>query len=319
MAVQESGTLASAVPRPDVERSCAAATCCAAATFEPAPAPIGMPAATAAPVGAAGRIRRRFNRKETWLSAVVLVLFIAGWEWGPVLLGIAPYNIPRLSLVISEGVHLYQNSELLLHTGITCFEVLVGFVLGCLLGAVIGYLLGMSPTTEIIASPYILALQIAPKVAFAPLFILWFGYNMAPKILVAVLIVFFPILINVLTSVRTVDPALINLARSFKATRWQIFWKIEFPASMPSLFSGLRIGSTLAVIGVTVGEFVGGNTGLGYLLVQGEGQGNTASVFAAIILLTVIGIIAYSLVILAERRVLRYMPKRDFGDVAMPV
>jgi NitT/TauT family transport system permease protein len=156
-------------------------------------------------------------------------------------------------------------------------------------------------------------------VAFAPLFILWFGYNMAPKILVAVLIVFFPILINVLTSVRTVDPALINLARSFKASRWQIFWKIEFPASMPSLFSGLRIGSTLAVIGVTVGEFVGGNTGLGYLLVQGEGQGNTGSVFAAIILLTLIGIIAYALVILAERRVLRYLPKRDFGDVAIPI
>lgn len=313
MAARDAGALAPAVPRPDAVRGCAAATCCAAATVEPAPGPVAKPAP------AARRAASRFNRKETWLSLVVLVFFVAGWEWGPVLLGIAPYNIPRLSLVVKEGFFLYQNSELLYHAGITCFEVLVGFTLGCLLGAVIGYLLGMSPTTEIIASPYILALQIAPKVAFAPLFILWFGYNMAPKILVAVLIVFFPILINVLTSVRTVDPALINLARSFKASRWQIFWKIEFPASMPSLFSGLRIGSTLAVIGVTVGEFVGGNTGLGYLLVQGEGQGNTGSVFAAIILLTLIGIIAYALVILAERRVLRYLPKRDFGDVAIPI
>jgi len=317
MAARDAGALAPAVPRPDAERSCAAATCCAAATVEQGPRPVATP--RAAPMPAKRGLASRFNRKETWLSLVVLVLFVAGWEWGPVLLGIAPYNIPRLSLVIQEGVFLYQNSELLYHAGITCFEVLVGFSLGCLLGAVIGYLLGMSPTTEVIASPYILALQIAPKVAFAPLFILWFGYNMAPKILVAVLIVFFPILINVLTSVRTVDPALINLARSFKASRWQIFWKIEFPASMPSLFSGLRIGSTLAVIGVTVGEFVGGNTGLGYLLVQGEGQGNTGSVFAAIILLTLIGIIAYALVILAERRVLRYLPKRDFGDVAIPI
>jgi NitT/TauT family transport system permease protein len=317
MAARDAGALAPAVPRPDAERSCAAATCCAAATVEQGPRPVAAP--RPAPMPAKRGLAGRFNRKETWLSLVVLVLFVAGWEWGPVLLGIAPYNIPRLSLVIQEGYFLYQNSQLLYHAGITCFEVLVGFTLGCLLGAVIGYLLGMSPSTEIIASPYILALQIAPKVAFAPLFILWFGYNITPKILVAVLIVFFPILINVLTAVRTVDPALINLARSFKASRWQIFWKIEFPASMPSLFSGLRIGSTLAVIGVTVGEFVGGNTGLGYLLVQGEGQGNTGSVFASIILLTLIGIIAYALVILAERRVLRYLPKRDFGDVQMNI
>jgi NitT/TauT family transport system permease protein len=315
MAARNAGALAPAVPRPDAVRSCAAATCCAAATVEQGPRPV----AKAAPAPAARPLASRFNRKETWLSLVVLVLFVAGWEWGPVLLGIAPYNIPRLSLVIKEGFYLYQNSQLLWHTGITCYEVLVGFALGCLLGAVIGYLLGMSPTTEIIASPYILALQIAPKVAFAPLFILWFGYNLTPKILVAVLIVFFPILINVLTAVRTVDPALINLARSFKASRWQIFWKIEFPASMPSLFSGLRIGSTLAVIGVTVGEFVGGNTGLGYLVVQSEGQANTKAVFASIICLTLIGIIAYSLVILAERRVLRYLPKRDFGDVQMQI
>ena len=151
-----------------------------------------------------------------------------------------------------------------------------GLSLGSLLGAVIGYLLGMSPTAEFALSPYILALQIAPKVAFAPLFILWMGFTVYPKILVAILIVFFPVMVNVLTAVRTVDPDLINLARSFKATRAQIFWKIEFPASMPPLFAGLRIGSTLAVVGVVVGELVGGNIGLGYLLAFGEGQANTA-------------------------------------------
>ena len=104
---------------------------------------------------------------------------------------------------------------------------------------VIGYLLGMSPTAEFALSPYILALQIAPKVAFAPLFILWMGFTVYPKILVAILIVFFPVMVNVLTAIRTVDPDLINLARAFKATRAQIFWKIEFPASMPPLFAGL--------------------------------------------------------------------------------
>jgi NitT/TauT family transport system permease protein len=176
----------------------------------------------------------------------------------------------------------------------------------------IGYTLGMSPTAEFVLSPYILALQIAPKVAFAPLFVMWFGYTVYPKIVVAVLIVFFPVMINVLGAVRTIDPQMINLAQSFSATRWQIFRMIEFPASMPPLFAGLRIGSTLAVIGVVVGELVGGNIGLGYLLVFGEGQANTAMVFVVIILLTAIGIIAYIAVILLERRILHYMPRRKF-------
>ena len=253
---------------------------------------------------------------QYWLLSIfVFVVVFAFWEWGLKLLDVEPFIFPRLSKIWEETLHMWGQSELLHHTMNTCLSVIVGFVLGSLLGAVIGYLFGMSPTAEVVASPYILALQIAPKVAFAPLFILWFGYNETPKILVTVLIVFFPILINVLTAVRGVDPAMISLARSFNASRWQIFWKIEFPASMPALFSGLRIGSTLAVIGVTVGEFVGGNTGLGYLLVQGEAGGNAGAVFSTIIILTLIGILAYCLVILAERWVLRYMPKRKFGDM----
>jgi NitT/TauT family transport system permease protein len=136
------------------------------------------------------------------------------------------------------------------------------------------------------------------------------GFSVYPKILVAILIVFFPVLVNVMTAVRGVDPDLINLARSFKATRAQIFWKIEFPASMPSFLAGLRIGSTLAVVGVVVGELVGGNSGLGFLLSFGEGQANTPMVFVAIIMLTLVGSVAYLSVILIERRILHYVPKR---------
>lgn len=255
------------------------------------------------------------GRKEVRYSVFTLILFLLALEWGPGALGIPEFMIPRLSDVVKEIPYLYSNSNLLGHILSTSFAVAVGFVMGALLGAVMGYFLGMSPTVEFVASPYILALQIAPKVAFAPLFVMWFGYTLAPKVLVAMLIVFFPILINVLTAVRGVDPAMVNLARSFKATRRQIFWKIEFPSSMPALFSGLRIGSTLAVIGVVVGEFVGGNTGLGFLLVEAEGRASAPSVFATILILTLIGIVAYLLVILAERWVLRYMPKRNFGEV----
>jgi NitT/TauT family transport system permease protein len=170
----------------------------------------------------------------------------------------------------------------------------------------------MSPTAELALSPYILALQIAPKVAFAPLFILWMGFTIYPKILVAILIVFFPVMVNVLTAIRGVDPDLINLARSFKASRAQIFWRIEFPSSMPPMFASLRIGATLAVVGVVVGELVGGNSGLGFLLSFGEGQANTPMVFVCILMLTLIGGLAYVMVIIVEHRVLHYMPRRSF-------
>jgi NitT/TauT family transport system permease protein len=252
-------------------------------------------------------------RNGTMASVALLIAFLAAWQWGPGLLGIPSFIVPPLSMVATEFVHAWRVDHLLLHTSVTFAEVLAGFVLGSLLGALFGYLLGMSPTAEFALSPYILALQIAPKVAFAPLFILWMGFTVYPKILVAILIVFFPVMVNVLTAVRAVDPDLINLARAFKATRAQIFWKIEFPTSLPPMFAGLRIGSTLAVVGVVVGELVGGTVGLGYLLSFGEGQANTPMVFVSIVMLTVVGGIAYVGVILVERRVLHYLPARSVG------
>jgi NitT/TauT family transport system permease protein len=138
---------------------------------------------------------------------------------------------------------------------------------------------------------------------------MWLGYNSWPKLIVTILVVFFPIMVNVLQSMKTVDRDLVNLARAYSMSRWQIFWKIEVPASMPALMAGLRIGATLAVIGVTVGELVGGNTGLGYLITFGEGQANTAMVFDAIVLLTLIGIVLYAAVAMIEARVLHYIPR----------
>jgi NitT/TauT family transport system permease protein len=253
-------------------------------------------------------------RRELWLSILFLLAMLAGWQWIPAAFGIPPFIVPPVSDVAREFVHLYARENLWEHTGVTLAEVVAGFLLGSLLGMVTGYVLGLSRTIEVVLSPYILMLQIAPKVAFAPLFIIWFGYTVYPKILVAVLIVFFPIAINVLKAMQTIDPALINLARSFTATRVQIFWKIEFPASLPALFAGLRIGSTLAVIGIVVGEFVGGNEGLGYLLILGEGQGRTAMVFVSIILLTLVGILVYIAVLTLERYVLHYTPERSISS-----
>ena len=211
------------------------------------------------------------------------------------------FVLPRFSRVMTEAGAMWREGGLIKHTLATLVAVLVGFALGSLLGIAVGVGLGLSPAAEKIMSPYILALQIAPKVAFAPLFVMWLGYTIYPKILVAILIVFFPIMINVLSAIRTLN-----------ARRVQVFRLVEFPSAMPALFSGLRIGATLAVIGVTVGELVGGNLGLGFLLTAGEGQGNTAAVFVSIGLLTLIGIVAYALVVWAEGRVLHYLPRADY-------
>ena len=237
------------------------------------------------------------------------IVFLLVWQFLPPALGVPSYIIPTVTDLASEMSRMVARENLFKHIFSTFVIATAGFIIGSLLGAALGYLLGMSVLVEKVLSPYLLGLQIAPKVAFAPLFIMWLGYNAWPKFLVTVLVVFFPILVNVLQSMKTVDRDLINLARAYSMNRLQIFWKIEVPASMPALMAGLRIGATLAVIGVTVGELVGGNTGLGYLITFGEGQANTAMVFNAIVLLTLIGIVLYAAVAALEARVLHYIPR----------
>lgn len=166
-------------------------------------------------------------------SLALLLLFLVLWQWGPRLLGMPEFVMPPLSRVAEESVLMWHSGNLLEHTLITAFEIVVGFALGALLGISIGVSLGLSPSAEAMLSPYILALQIAPKVAFAPLFVMWLGYTIYPKILIAILIVFFPVMINVLSAIRTVDPDMINLVRTMNASRWQIFRLVEFPSPWP--------------------------------------------------------------------------------------
>jgi NitT/TauT family transport system permease protein len=249
------------------------------------------------------------RRLEIGLSVALLAVFLAAWEWGLKALAVPSYILPSFSVVVAEFLRMVKYDQVLHHLAITTATVLIGFAIGTAIGMIAGYVLGVSRTAEVVLSPYILGMQISPKVAFAPLFIMWFGYNLYPKIVVAVLIVFFPVMINVLGAVRSVDRDMFNLIRSFTATRMQVFWKLEFPASLPALFSGLRIAATLAVIGVSVGEMVGGSDGLGYLLIYGQGQADTPMVFVAIILLTAVGILAYLAVVLVEGWLLSWMPR----------
>ena len=173
-------------------------------------------------------------------------------------------------------------------------------------GDLIGYLLGKSRLLERLLSPYLVASQAIPIVAIAPLLVIWFGPGMFSKVLICALIVFFPVLVNTVVGVRAVPENLRDLMRSMRATPLQMLRYLEIPAALPVFLGGLRIGATLAVIGAVVGEFVGADRGLGFLINVGRGQYDTALVFVAVFTLVAMALGLYGLVLLLEKRLLRW-------------
>lgn len=194
----------------------------------------------------------------------------------------------------------------------TLTEVLSGLALGMSVAVVVGYALAKSRTIERLLSPYVVASQSIPIVAIAPLLVIWFGAGRLSKVLISALIVFFPILVNTVVGVRSVPADLRDLMRSLRATRWQTLTKLEMPAALPVLFGGLKIGATLSVIGAVVGEFVGADEGLGFLVNIGRGLYDTALVFVATFALIAMALVLYGLVAWLERRLLGW---RD-GDAS---
>jgi len=175
----------------------------------------------------------------------------------------------------------------------------------------LGYLLAKSPTVERLLSPYIVASQAVPMVAVAPLLVIWLGPGMLSKVLIAALIVFFPVLVNTVVGMRAVPEELRALMRSLQATRWQTLRLLEIPAAMPVFFGGLRVGATLAVIGAVVGEFVGADRGLGFLINLGRGLYDTALVFVSIFVLIGLALALYGIVVALEARLLAWQQRAD--------
>jgi NitT/TauT family transport system permease protein len=173
----------------------------------------------------------------------------------------------------------------------------------------LGYLLARSPAVERFLAPYIVASQSIPIVAIAPLLVIWFKTGLLSKVLISALIVFFPILVNTVVGLRSVPEELHDLMRSLQATRWQTFTLLEVPAALPVFLGGLRIGATLAVIGAVVGEFVGADRGLGFLINVGRGQFDTALVFVAVFSLVGMALTLYGLVVLIEARCLSWQQR----------
>ena len=227
---------------------------------------------------------------------VVFLLTIGIWKGLTSLFHIPSFLLPPPEDVFFEYISLLMNGLLLKHTYVTLYETITGFLAGAAIGMLLGYPLAKSRKLERILSPYIVAAQTAPKIALAPLIVIWLGFGLSSKFFLVALIVFFPIFVNMITGMRSVDMNLLELMKSTGASKFDIFKKIEMPSSLPMLFAGFKTGITLAVIGAVVGEFVGANAGLGYLTIYAAGLMDTTQVFVAIFQLTVLGIVLYALV-----------------------
>ena len=241
----------------------------------------------------------------------VFLLFISAWKAVTFIFRIPPFLLPPPEDVFREYVTLLVNGLLLVHTYVTLYETITGFLAGSAIGMLLGYPLAKSRRLERILSPYIVAAQTAPKIALAPLIVIWLGFGIASKFFLVALIVFFPIFVNMITGVRSVDRNLLELMKSTGASKFDIFWKIEIPSSLPMLFAGYKTGITLAVIGAVVGEFVGANAGLGYLTIYAAGLMDTTQVFVAIFQLTLLGISLYALISFIEKKLMPWYERKE--------
>ena len=228
-----------------------------------------------------------------------ILVFLALWEAGVRILKVPPYLMPPPSAVFWVFISEFQ--RLLYHGWVTTYEMLAGYALAVAVAVPLAIAITSSERFDRFITPQMLFFQVVPKVAIAPLFLVWFGVGATPKILVAFLISFFPIVIDAAVGLRSMSAEMRDLARSMGASRWQVFAQFRLPTSLPYLFSGLKVAATLAVAGAVVGEFVGADKGLGYLLLVTNSNMETALMFATIVALTIIGLVFFYAVEFLEK------------------
>jgi NitT/TauT family transport system permease protein len=254
-------------------------------------------AGSASPVAKRGLLE---SKAADWaLPTALVVLVVAGWQGLVSFGGVEEYVLPAPGDVVAKmfgdfGVFAEQSVP-------TIVAVFVGFALAIAVALPIAVAMVYSAVVRKAVYPLLIIAQVVPKVAIAPLFIIWFGFGQLPKILMVALICFFPVVIDSLVGFRAARPESLMLVRSMGASRWQAFWKIRWPWALPSIFAGVKVGITLAVVGAVVAEFVGADTGLGVLLITARGDMDSLTVFASIAWLTVIGFVLFLLVEVLER------------------
>jgi NitT/TauT family transport system permease protein len=250
----------------------------------------------------------RFFKKEWMCSVGLFVVLILAWEMLVKYFEVPFYLVPPPSGVLTalkEGFTegLTSRVGFYLHTYYTLSEALAGFVIGSVSGIVLGTLIAQSRFMGKVFLPYIVAFQSLPKVALAPLLIVWFGVGMTSKVVIVAMLTFFPLLVNSIAGFESVDRDVLELMRSLRATRWQIFVKVRFPSALPFIFAGLSMAIVYSLIGAIVGEFIGGRYGLGIMITQMSSTMNMQGVFSVFVVLSLIGIALYLIMRCIERRV----------------
>lgn len=241
-----------------------------------------------------------------WSVFITVVVALALWQIAVLIFNLPAFILPPPRLVGERLITSLSDGTLLRNLSATLLEVLAGLFTGSLLASLLGYWLAKSLLLERVLSPFLVASQAIPMVAIAPLLVIWFGPGIFSKVLICALIVLFPVLVNTVVGLRAVPDNLRDLMHSMRATPIQMLRYLEIPAALPVLLGGLRIGATLSVIGAVVGELVGADRGLGFLINVGRGQYDTALVFVAVFTLVAMAITLYGSVIFIEKHLLKW-------------
>lgn len=265
----------------------------------------------------AARMRLQRRRLTAWMLSVALfALLVGAWEWFVTSQNVPTTIFPTPLAVWDSFVADLQRGLYFTHTWITLREVLAGFVVGAVVGTVVGILIAELYWVRRIIYPYIVAFQNIPKVALAPLFLVWFGFGMLSKVALAVSITFFPVLVNVVKGMSSPDREQLELLRAYCASPFQVLLRLKLPMALPYLFAGLEIAIVLSVIAAVIAEFVGATGGLGYLILLYNSRLDMAAEFAAIGVLAGVGFVLHWLVQQAGRKAV-FWAERDDSEVGI--
>jgi NitT/TauT family transport system permease protein len=252
-----------------------------------------------------------------WISTpLLLIAVLFGWKFVVASGRVSPYTLPAPEQVGTTLQQVLTGPDIRQHVLTTLTETVGGFAIGLFLAIVIGSILGRIEWLERTVRPLIVALQVIPKVALIPLFVIWFGFGVTSKVIMAAILAFFPMMLNVLLGVRSVDPGHRDVMRSLNASRWQTFRRLELHTTLPYVFAGMEVGIVFALIGAIVGEYLGGNVGLGYLIVSTLNALDAPKLFAVIILLAVLGSVLFLVVNTTKRFLIPWHESVNRSDIA---
>lgn len=247
----------------------------------------------------------RASWRMTAASGLLAIALLLAWEWGARRMGLSALVLPAPSVI---GAALWKglaSGYFWPHLRATAWQLLLGVLAGCAIGFATGVVMAESRVLRALLWPYVVVSQVVPKLALMPLFILWFGFGATSLVVITALICFFPLLETTVTSLRQVAPERLELFRMLGATRAQTLWRLKVPTGLPGILAGLRVAVMLALVGAVVGEFIGASRGLGALVIATQASMDTPLMFATLVLIALLGLLAYQLTLWLERWLLR--------------